>query len=292
MPDFVSRTPIEKGWSNDKKFCAVTAEGERYLIRISPAEKAERSRRAFEMMEQVAALGVPMSRPVDFSILSTGEAQTICTWVAGSDAEQILPTLPTAEQYAYGIAAGQYLKIIHSIPVPAEQEEWEQRFNRKLDRKIKLYGECPIKYPGGEALLAFIAENRHLLAGRPQCYQHGDYHVGNLMLGVDQQLYVIDFDRDDFGDPWEEFNRISWCAQKAPAFAAGRVDGYFDGAVPEKFWRLLALYIASNTLSSLPWAIPFGQGEIDTMLKQGRDVLAWYDNMRDPVPTWYTKAKK
>jgi len=57
--------------------------------------------------------------------------------------------------------------------------------------------------------------------------------------------------------------------------------------VPMEFWRLLALYISSNTLSSLPWAIPFGDGEIETMTKQAADVLSWYDNMRNPVPTWY-----
>ena len=70
-------------------------------------------------------------------------------------------------------------------------------------------------------------------------------------------------------------------------FAKGIVDGYFDQAVPMKFWQLLALYIANNTLSSLPWAIPFGPQEIDTMRKQAAQVLSWYDNMNDPVPSWY-----
>ena len=41
---------------------------------------------------------------------------------------------------------------------------------------------------------------------------------------------------------------IVWCAQKAPLFASGIVNGYFDDNVPMGFWRLLALYISSNTL--------------------------------------------
>ena len=56
------------------------------------------------------------------------------------------------------------------------------------------------------------------------------------------------------------------------------------------FWRLLALYIASNTLGSLHRAIPFGQSEIDTMLNQAADVLKWYDNMQNVIPSWYTKG--
>ena len=68
------------------------------------------------------------------------------------------------------------------------------------------------------------------------------------------------------------------------------VNGYFDDNVPMEFWRLLALYISSNTLSSVYWAIPFGQDEVNTMLNQAKEVLSWYDNMRNPVPTWYFKG--
>ena len=82
-----------------------------------------------------------------------------------------------------------------------------------------------------------------------------------------------------------------WCAQAAPAFASGMVDGYFENQVPFEFWKLLALYIASNTLSSLPWAIPFGEKEIGVMQKQAAQVLQWYANMTDPVPTWYKPCK-
>ena len=153
-----------------------------------------------------------------------------------------------------------------------------------------MYGECPIHFEGDRHLLRYIRENRVLLRGRPQCFQHGDYHIGNMMLtreGGKPRIAIIDFDRYDFGDPWEEFNRIVWCAQAAPAFAAGMVDGYFGGAAPMDFWRLLALYISSNMLSSIPWAIPFGEGEVRTMLDQAADVLRWYDNMNTVVPRWY-----
>jgi aminoglycoside phosphotransferase (APT) family kinase protein len=108
-----------------------------------------------------------------------------------------------------------------------------------------------------------------------------------MMIDNDGKLKIIDFDRYDYGDPWEEFNRIVWSVQKAPLFASGMVNGYFDNNVPFSFWQILALYISSNTLSSIPWAIPFGQIEIDTMINLAIEVLNWYDNMKNPVPTWY-----
>lgn len=286
---FVAKEPINKGWSCDKKYCVTTADGTKYLLRITPREKSASRADMFRMQQEVAALGIPMCKPIEFGDCEEG-VYSIQSWIDGADAEEVLATLSDTEQYVYGLEAGRILKRIHSIPAPETQEDWESRFNRKMDGKIKGYEECPIKYDGGETFIDYINKNRHLLKGRPQCFQHGDYHVGNMMIDSAGQLCIIDFDRYDFGDPWEEFNRIVWCAQKAPLFASGMVNGYFDGEVPLEFWKLLALYISSNTLSSIYWAIPFGQDEINTMLNQAKEVLAWYDHMRNPIPTWYFKG--
>ncbi len=279
------RIPIDKGWSADKKYKIIDERGTPYLLRISPPEQAARKRAQFEMMQKVAALGVPMCAPVEFGISDEG-AHSILAWIDGADAEEVVPTLSDTEQYAFGLRAGEILKMIHRIPAPNSLESWESRMNRKIDRKIEQCRACPVKFEGAEKMIAYISQNRGLLANRPQVYQHGDYHIGNLMF-ADGKPVVIDFDRDDYGDPWEEFNRIVWCAQKSPLMATGMLDGYFGGTPPEAFWRLLALYICSNTLSSVPWAIPFGRKEIDVMLNQAREVLGWYGGMTRIVPAWY-----
>lgn len=287
--EFVTKQPIEKGWSGDQKYCVTDQEGNRFLLRISPAEQYDRKKREHELMGQAAALGVPMCRPLEFGLCGQG-VYSLQTWIDGVDAETVLPDFTGEQQYSYGLEAGKILKKIHKIPAPREIEDWELFFNRKADRKIEMYAESPVKFPNGQRFIDYINGHRALLKGRPQTYQHGDYHTGNMMIGKDRQLYIIDFNRSDFGDPWEEFNRIVWCAQAAPLFAAGMVNGYFDSQVPLLFWELLALYISSNTLSSLPWAVPFGEGEIQVMLNQARDVLSWYDNMTNPVPSWYREA--
>ena len=282
-----SRTLIEKGWSGDQKYCAVTADGQKYLLRISTIDRLERKRREYEKMCEVAQLGIPMCLPVEFGTCDEG-AYSIQSWIDGVDAEETIMAMDADTQYRYGWDAGQILAKIHTIPAPTDAPSWETRFNAKIDRKIAMYENCELKYEsGGDAFLDYLACNRHLLKDRPQSYQHGDYHIGNMMIDKDGVLTIIDYDRDDFGDPWEEFNRIVWCAQAASTFASGMIDGYFDGNVPIDFWKLLALYICSNTLSSLPWAIPFGEGEIHVMRKQAAQVLEWYDGMKNVVPTWY-----
>ena len=286
LSDLVKLTPVDKGWSGDKKYCAETADGTKYLLRTSVPDTFEKKKAEFDVMCAVERLGIPMCRPIAFG--ETDEfVYSIQTWIDGEDAEEVIASYTDAEQYMFGVTAGQILAKIHSIPAPETQEEWESRFNKKIERKIKGYHDCPLKFGGAEYMLRYIEENRHLLQGRPQSFQHGDYHIGNMMIDRTGTLTVIDFNRFDYGDPWEEFNRIVWCAQASPRFASGMVNGYFGGEVPMEFWRLLALYISSNTLSSVYWAIPFGQQEIDTMMNQAREVLEWYDNMNNPVPTWY-----
>ena len=285
--NIISREPVEKGWSSDRKYRAETADGKRYLLRLSAADRLERKRREFDMMGKVAMLDIPMCLPIEFGICEDG-CYSIQSWIDGVDADDAVASMNAAEQYRYGLDAGCILRKIHTIPAPVDAPDWTDRFNAKIDRKIAMYENCELKYDcGGEAFLRYIEENRHLLAGRPQSYQHGDYHIGNMMIDRSGTLTIIDFERDDFGDPWEEFNRIVWCAQSAPAFASGMVDGYFNGDAPLEFWKLLALYISSNTLSSLPWAIPFGEGEIRVMQEQAAQVMEWYDGMKQVVPSWY-----
>ena len=286
MLNFISKVPIEKGWSGDKKYCVIDESGTKYLLRISSPERTQNREQLFAMHKRVQELNLPISTSLEYGLCEEG-AYLLQTWVDGEGAEAVIPSLSKEKQYTYGLEAGRILKALHTIPAPEGLPRWEDYFNAKIDRKIRTYEACPLKYEGAEHFLRYLQENRHLLTGRPQSFQHGDYHIGNMMVDSAGQLQIIDFDKYDFGDPWEEFNRIVWCAQAAPVFASGLVDGYFDSCVPEEFWRLLALYISSNTLSSVPWAIPFGQEEIEVMLNQVKDVLSWYENMQRIIPTWY-----
>ena len=288
---FIAQEPICKGWSQDKKYRITDAHGVHYLLRISPAEQYDRKKNEFERMRTIAALGIPMCKPIEFGICDAG-VYSVQSWIDGTDAEEAIPALTREAQYACGREAGRILRKIHSVPVPENLEEWAVRFNRKIDLKMEKYRACPFQFEDGQVFIDYINENRSLLNSRPQVYQHGDYHRGNMRIGRDGKLYILDFDRDDYGDPWEDMKAITWDAILCPTFASGRIDGYFADSIPPEFWKLLALYISVGMLSAILWAVPFGFEQIELFQNQAKTVLNWYDGMRNPVPIWYQKHKR
>ena len=242
---------------------------------------------------------VPMSIPIECGKLDdihafcddirqhTEGTYAVYAWADGGAAEPAVAVMPAAEQYAFGLRAGRVLKYIHEVPAPDNVQNWEKRINESIENKLRLCRECSIKNDVADSFVEYIKANRHLLKNRPQTFRHGDYHIGNFLVNDSGELIVIDFNRADFGDPWQEFNRLVWSAHLSPYFASGIVNGYFDNAVPPEFWKLLALYTCINGIASVPWAVRFGEEEIQVMLRQTREVYEWYNGMTNEIPSWY-----
>ena len=288
--NIVYKEKINNGWSTDIKYLIKDDNNNKYLLRISSIDQYDKKLIEFNYLKKLEEIGLSMCKPIEFGTCDDG-VYIILSWIEGVDAQEYILNLSNKEQYEYGIIAGKELLKIHSLNAPSNIFDWEEKFNKKIDRKIIMYEDCPIKIDKANNLIEYINNNRHLLKNRNLVFHHGDYHIGNMMINENKELVIIDFNRADFGDPYEEFNRIVWCAQASSYFASGIVDGYFNNDVPEDFWRVLALYISSNTLSSIPWAIPFGKEEIEVMINQSKDVLRWYDDMNTYIPSWYKKNK-
>ena len=249
-----TKEPLTEGWSQDKKYCITTKNGTKYLLRISPPEQYELKKSLFAMTEQIAALGTPMCRPVEFGPCDEG-VYTIQSWIEGIDLTEILPLsgetlLTKKEQYGLGLEAGEILKRIHDIPIAKPQEDWADSFGREIDLKIREYNECGLRFEGSAYIIGYIEKNRWLLKGRPQSFLVWDYNVLNMMY-ENGGLRIIDFEYYNIGDPWKEFDCICWNAMASPHFATGQIHGYFDGEPPEDFFKLLALYSSVLLLSLL-----------------------------------------
>ncbi|MDO4739457.1 MAG: phosphotransferase [Eubacteriales bacterium] len=285
---------ISYGWSGERKMHIRREGGEDLLLRVSDGEKYEKMLAIHTAMQPLNALALPASRAVDCGRAQQGALSwALLTYIDGEDLEGALPELPEEEQYRLGREAGAILRRIHGIPAPQDRTDWAAHFGAKMDRKRRRWHEVGFQAEGCERAFAFIDERRPLLAGRAQSLQHGDYHCGNMVLTPDGHVGVIDFNRLDWGDPWEEFNRIVWDVRASHAFAAGQIDGYFaPEAPPALFWELLALYVTCDQISALPWAVQFGEGELEIALQNFQAVRSWYDDFRTTLPSWYAPRRE
>lgn len=186
----VSAVPVRGGWSADEKLLVTLANGRRLLLRLAEAEKLARKRGEHALLLRAAALGLRVPEPVACGLLEAdGRAYLVLRWIEGAPLEPLLPTLAPGAQYRCGLEAGRILRVLHTLPAPADAPAWSERFCRKIDRKFVLYTGCPLRFAGDDGLLACLAADRPLLAGRPQSMHHGDFHAGNLLPCIGRQAW-------------------------------------------------------------------------------------------------------
>ncbi|HIH7897455.1 TPA: aminoglycoside phosphotransferase family protein [Streptococcus suis] len=282
----VSRQPLTKGWSTDQKYKVQLEDGRFGLLRIAERPAYEAKRLEFQLVENLFGLGLPVAEPLSFWADDLS-VYTLYEWMEGQDMNDLATSLSEQTLYELGCQSGKFLRTLHALPIDQSLRDWNSFYQAKIDNKLAAYQAASHSYPNGQAMIAFVQANRHLLEGRPIAYHHGDFHTGNFLRGQDGRLKILDFDRYDIGDPWEEFNRLIFTADLSPAFARGQVDAYFDGAIPEEFWKLMALYVTVNSLGALSWAEQVDSEQIPLMKLQAQKISEWYEYFNHHLPKWY-----
>lgn len=282
----VSRQPLTKGWSTDRKYKVQLEDGRFGLLRIAERSAYEAKRLEFQLVENLFGLGLPVAEPIAFWT-DEKSVHSLYEWIEGQDMNDLATSLSEQTLYELGCQSGQFLRTLHALPIDQSQLDWDNYYQAKIDSKLAAYQAASHSYPNGQAMIDFVQANRHLLAGRPIAYHHGDFHTGNFLRGQDGRLKILDFDRYDIGDPWEEFNRLIFTADLSPAFARGQLDAYFEGHIPEEFWKLLVLYLTVNSLGALSWAEHQDSEQIPLMIKQSAAISEWYEGFYLHIPKWY-----
>lgn len=280
---------VDKGWSADKKYYIETDDGRKLIIRLADISQYEKKKTEYETMAVIYNLDIDMSQPMDFGTCAKSKmVYILLSWLEGESAEDVLPKLDAPKQQYWGISAGQMLRRIHTISAPKDQPDWETRIRHKIEMKISQYRNCGHIVPNDGRIMQFINNNLQHLRNRPQTLQHGDFHPGNLIITPRKTLGVVDFNRTDFGDPWEEFVKVTAFSKNISIpFAIGQIGAYFNNRIPELFFRLMALYSAIVAHFEIIWAIPFGQDEIEQSLARSKAIFEDYHGFETYIPIWY-----
>ncbi len=288
-----SVTPIEKGWSKDRKFLVKTIDGELQLLRLSAGERYEAKKKEYEIISKYSTLGIPMSMPIAFGRCNDGQdTYMLLSWVEGKDLEEVLPGLSEEDQYRLGRQAGEILRKIHSIPLALEDVPEFTKREKKLVQ-LAQYECSSVRIPDDEPAIRFVRDHINDIWTVPPVYLHGDFHPGNLIYRSDGSIGVIDFNRWEVGDPYEDFYKLeSFVVELSIPYCIGEIDAYFHDGVPEEFWLANAEYVAHASLYSIKWAEPFGQKDVDGMVERALTARADFDNFQNIIPKWYAAAKE
>ena len=282
--------PVNKGWSSDEKYHIKTSSGEHLLLRISDITQYDEKKKEYGIIEKYATLGFPMSAPVAFGVCSGGQkVYMLLRWIEGCDLEAALPGLSEEEQYRLGREAGSILRKIHGIPLDREDIPTATKKGKKL-WQLSQYEESNLRIPNDETAIRYVKENIDQIWKVPPVYMHGDFHPGNLIYMADSSIGVIDFNRWEVGDPYEEFYKLeSFGTEISIPYCIGQIDAYFNDSVPTDFWVANAVYVAQASLFSIKWAEKFGQKDIDGMVERAKRAFADFDDFKRIIPAWYEK---
>ena len=276
---------ISKGYSEEVKYKVIA--DKKYFLKISPLSFIKIKQLE---LNYISDLKNEMKFPKLIEIKYKSDSiLSLYEWIDGVDFREYVIQLTDKELYQYGIQAGEFLKKIHSIYIEEYSDNWEEYYIKKSMKKIDSFRKVNIKFPEIETFIDYIVTHQYLLQDRPISLCHGDYHVGNMMIELEtKKLVIIDFGSLEIGDPMEEFNRMIWNAQLSEEFATGFVNGYFEGEqIPDIFWKLMAYYMACDVVGSIPWAINFGDNQLEIMFKRAKLVLDWFDDFKRVIPKFY-----
>ncbi len=278
---------VEAGWSSDVKYYVLDAHNREYMLRLSDISQDQSKRIEFERIQNFNTLDFGMSRAVEFGTCNAGSmVYTLLTWVAGESLESSLKVLSEQKQYELGIKAGKILKAIHDLPTIEVVDVLAKK--EKMLEKLARYERCGYRVEQDDKIINYIKSHLDDLNDLKAVMNHGDYHVGNLILTSDFEVGVIDFNRMQVSDHVEDFYKVqSFNVEVSIPFSIGQIHGYFQGNPSEEFWKVLALYNAYAALNSITWATKFGQEEIEGMIRRCRQTMKDYDSFTQVVPRWY-----
>lgn len=284
---------IEKGWSKDEKFYIEDFKENKFLLRLSDIEFLDTKEKEFNIIKnKFNTRSFEMSKAYFFGECNNGNSvYMILSWVEGSSLIDSLHSLSEGEQYNLGLRAGKILKEIHSLEVDKLDFRKDKLSGYKL-QKLTRYENSTVRLENDIPILNFIKTNIYKIDLCEKVYIHGDFHVGNLILTPNNDIGIIDFNRWDVSDPFEEFYKVQqFDIEISIPFAVGQINGYFNNNPTKDFWAILSIYVAHTSLFSIKWAEKFGEDDVISMKIRARKALKDFNYFNDTIPNWYRNYK-
>lgn len=281
--------PLDAGYSSDTKFVLYVNASPAFVLRIAPIAHEARRRRDFVALGELRARAVRSSEPIALGQAEGGAlVYTVLSYVVGTDGEVALPEMTEAACYEAGVEGGGELRKVHAAPAP-RLSNWAAERRTKYETRSAAVRERGLGFAGETEAEAFVRGNLHLLDEAAIVFQHDDFHPANVILRDAQFVALIDFNRSDYGDPYEDFRKLPWFTLPvSAAFARGCLVGYFEAYEPPRdFWPRYTLHVAMSGWDSVLWAADSFPAQLADFRERSTAILAGHDLVDGGPPAWW-----
>ena len=223
---------IDEGFSTDEKWCV----DHTYLVRISPNGNLEH----LKMQANLTNAAHKNDRRIPF-VHEVGvyddKPYMVLDYIEGENGRVVLPKLSKNVQYRIGQQVGQTIYKMHQISAPSSYPSWDQQGISQVERLLPRFEDIATGDNRYEKVARFVIDNLHLIAGRPSCVQHHDFHPGNILIHEEQFTGLIDMEKVRYADPMNEFKKMEYFnVSISKDYSRGVFDGYHDnGPIPLLF---------------------------------------------------------
>lgn len=292
IPELNANIRIEKltkGFSDEKKYIIYHPDSSKSILRILKREDHQRKKTELKILQKLQSECIKCPNPVTVGLsVKLNICYTIVTYIEGDTAEETITVYTNEEQYLIGFEAGQELSKMHKLLAPVDVEPWHKRRLDKFIKYMDAYKKCGMKVKKEKQILSFIESNTALMNDRPNCFQHDDFHLGNIIIRNHQYAGVIDFNRFDWGDPIHDFYKLPWFTKgKSVSFSIGQIQGYFCNRIPDIFWSLYSLYLAMSIIPSIVWCLKRYPDNLQYFIDTIDNILDDHQNFTLVKPKWY-----
>jgi aminoglycoside phosphotransferase (APT) family kinase protein len=160
------------------------------------------------LLRAAAACGVPVPEVVAHDPVGTGVGGgfVVTTRVEGATLARVIQRddAYAAARATFAADCGRILAAIHAVPVP---DVAPLDGTDRLDRLAATMDSLTVRRPAFEYALRRLRSSRP--PARPVALVHGDFRLGNLVMGPDGVRAVLDWELAHLGDPVEDLGWLS-----------------------------------------------------------------------------------
>ncbi len=278
--------PVTVGWSHDQKYKIETKAGSS-LLRVSPADSYARKQEEFIQVARLNEESGAFPSAVDHGVSPDGKDCFVrYEWIEGTEALAVFPSLTDEQQLQHGVNAGKLLRVIHDLPQTKVVDSYAI-ISAKMTVRRQQMKDLNLEFPGYETMLDFLERHLPLLKCAATTFQHGDFHLDNMLIDSEGRLRIIDFNRSNLGDPLEDFNQMfTFSRRDSIPFARGQLVGYFGDTVPDSFYPHALCYILMNGAFGMVWSHQFGEKEIAVQHELIAQIMSDFDELERVRPAW------